>query len=292
MSEDGAAQAAPTPADSAAGVLSETQAAADQAASTPAPPVDTSGKWYSAVNESHHGYIENKGWQSMDAVLESYTNLEKMRGIPENELVRIPSTPESDGWAEVYNRLGRPESADQYNIEGLDDGDFGSWFKNSVHEAGLSNQQAAQLAKQYDTFATEQQNAANEKMQQESAVAMDELRNQWGRDAEANFEMAARGAKFLGLDQEKMTVLEREWGTKFLMETALNAGRKLSEGEFVTSDSITAANARPTQAEAQAKYKAMNADPEFRKRLLSDDPKVRQAAMEERSIISKLAFDG
>ena len=42
---------------------------------------------------------------------------------------------------------------------------------------------------------------------------------------------------------------------------------------------------------ARASYEALNADPDFRARIMSKDNRVRVKAIEERSNLSKMAFD-
>ena len=156
MSEGQAApvgQAAPTAPD-ASQTASEAQSAAAAiapVAETAAPSIDTSDKWYSTVNQENHGYIENKGWKGPDDMLNSYMGLEKMRGVPEDQILKIPLAEDADGMNEMYNRLGRPETADGYEL-GLEEGDYSKWYTETVHGLGLNNEQAKGLQSGYVAF--------------------------------------------------------------------------------------------------------------------------------------------
>ena len=85
--------------DTAAPVVTETPAA-------PAAPAD----WTAGLPEEMKGYVQNKGFKDPSAVVESYRNFEKLMGVPQDRMIKLPEKAEDKAaWDSIYNRLGRPE---------------------------------------------------------------------------------------------------------------------------------------------------------------------------------------
>lgn len=106
---------------------------------------------------------------------------------PEPFLAALPEEGDADGWAQVYAKLGRPESADGYELS-VPEGDDGEFLKTTsqwMHKAGLNKQQAQALATEWNSFQAqfaEQQQAAVQK-QLESDIAA--VKQEWGADFDA-----------------------------------------------------------------------------------------------------------
>lgn len=84
-------------------------------------------------------------FNTLGDLAKSYKNASSMIGADKSQLVKIPK----DGdMSEVYNMLGRPESADKYQVEALNDEKFLSFvdkekidqFSAIAHEKGVSNE--------------------------------------------------------------------------------------------------------------------------------------------------------
>jgi hypothetical protein len=280
-----AAPIAPEGAQSAAAVVAPV-------VETVAPPIDTSDKWYSSVAEESHGYIENKGWNGPEDMLKSYMGLEKMRGVPEDQLIKMPAAEDAEGMSELFNRLGRPETADGYEL-GLEEGDYSNWYRDTVHGLGLNNEQAKGLQTAHDAFMETQKTGSEEQFLLKAGEEMKSLRNEWGAAYDNKLQQVKAGADKLGWDQAQVELLERSHGTKFMMETMARIGESIGEADFQGGGSTNqpAANGMMTREAAKARYTEMRSDESFQKRLYSDDKKISNAAVEERSRISRMAFD-
>jgi len=295
------AAAAPAPAAEPAAPASAAAAAAAAAPAAPgegapaAPSVDVSDKWYSGVDEKHHGLIENRHWENMDSVLDSYDSLYKLRGVSEDQLMKMPAPEDVEGMGEIYNRLGRPETAEGYTFEKTDDWtpEYTEWFGKTMHEMGLNDKQASLLQQRHTEFEA----AALEKMEADISVTqvneMTVIKQEWGSAYDEKMAAVGSGAAKLGWTQEQIKLLERVVGTNKMMNTMAMIGESIGEASFPGGDSssIPARSEGLTREAADSKYKEMLADPEFRKRLTSSDDRVRKQAMAERSKISKLAYD-
>jgi hypothetical protein len=115
---------------------------------------------------------------SVEAMAKSYINAQKMVGA---DKVAVPGSWATDeDWAGVYNKLGRPEKPDGYELGDTASGDFADWFKGAAHTTGLSNRQAAQLAAAYEEFSGQTSALSDEQMEARRAEVETELRQELG----------------------------------------------------------------------------------------------------------------
>lgn len=264
---------APAPADNAAG---QQPAQADQ-------------PWYSTIqDESLRGFAELKGWKDPGAAIDSYRSLEKLRGVPENELMRLPKEGDDDAWSQVYSRLGRPETPDAYELP-VPDGDDGAFSKAAadwMHKAGLNKSQAQQLAQFNNEYMAEQVKAYNDQVAAQQDRELSELKSEWGMAFDQNTEVARRAAQQFGIDEESMTRLEDALGTKGMMQFLHNIGSKVGEHPFKGGGEDGSFKLSP--AAAQERIKQLQGDADFRDRYFKGDVK----AKEEMERLHKFAFPG
>lgn len=248
------------------------------------------GKFYDGVSDEHKGFFENKNYENLDAMAKSYKSLEAMRGVPENELLRIPKPEDTEGLGKMYDRLGRPESGADYKFDGLEVGSDADWFRESAHKAGMSDSQVTQVFKDFSEAISAMEASADEKFVQESQLAMNELKTEWGAAYEANAELATNAAKTFGVSQEELSGLEKALGTKGLMNFMHRIGKGTSEGSLVDAKTnpVDGSSVMTPQAAKDASAALMK-DPQFKERYFSKDPEIRKAAMRERHVLNQLA---
>lgn len=181
----------------------------------------------------------------------SYSEMEKYQGGS----VRLPgenATPEQ--WAEFYNKVGRPEAADKYDIKFPDgttvNDDLLSSFRGTAHQLGLSQRQAAGLAEWFagQSGGLAESNAAAAKADQ--AKWESELKQEWGYTYDRNVNLAGRGfaAAVEGNPEHPLAKLMDSTGLgnhptmiRFFHDLAL----KLGEDKFVDADQ------RPSETDVQ-----------------------------------------
>lgn len=239
----------------------------DNAPVTPA----ADAPWYASIqDESIRGYAEVKGWKDPAAAIDSYRNLEKLRGVPENELARIPKEGDADAWNQFYSKLGRPESPDGYQLatpEG-DDGAFAKAAAAWMHEAGLSPAQAKLLNEKNNEYLAGQVKAYNDQIAAQQDLEMSELKTEWGAAFDQNTEIARRGAKQFGVTEEQMEQLESAMGTKAMLQFFNNIGSKLGEHK---AEGMGGGDAsfKLSPAAAQERIRMLGQDPEWSKKYLA-----------------------
>ena len=128
--------------------MSEEQVAEVAQAETPSEGED----WRSMISEDLRGDASLQHIGSIDAMAKSYINAQKMVGA---DKIAIPGNWGTDeDWGLVYNKLGRPDTPEAYELELSEDASgFDDWYRQTAHKIGLNNRQAAALAAEYEEFA-------------------------------------------------------------------------------------------------------------------------------------------
>jgi hypothetical protein len=239
--------------------------------------------------------VKAKGWKGPADALLSYQNLEKVFGADKagRTILAPKSDDDADGWNAIYNRLGRPESPDKYELpvpEG-DDGSFAQSVAPVLHELGLTTKQAKGLAEWWNKASTSRIEAADEAFSKQSEAEYAALKGEWGAAAAQNEELAKRAvlkfSKEAGIDEATFDAMERAIGTAKVMKLFHSIGSSFAEGSFVSSD--TPAAGAMTPAQAKNKIAGMFADQEFMGRYMNNDQRVRQGAIEEMMRLQRMA---
>lgn len=204
------------------------------AAGAGTPPGQQPASWDAALDEDTRAYVQNKGWKDPTEVLSSYRNLEKFVGGSKN-VVELPGEDADEQTLNnFFNRLGRPESPDQYGFkppEGADP-DLMNWFQQTAHQAGLNKQQASKL---FDAW-NEMSGARIEQMQsqarEQSERAINDLKREWGSAYDAQIDAGKRAVAALGYDEARLNKLEDSMGTAEMLKLFATIGSKMGEDSF------------------------------------------------------------
>jgi len=239
--------------------------------------------------------VKAKGWKGPADALLSYQNLEKVFGADKagRTILAPKSDDDAEGWTAVYNRLGRPESPDKYELpvpEG-DDGSFAQAAAPVLHELGLTAKQAKGLAEWWNEASSKRIEMEQESFSSRSEAEYKELQREWGAAAAQNEELAKRAvlkfSKEAGIDESTFDAMERAMGTSKLMKLFHAIGSQFAEADFVASDTPSGSAMTPQQA--KNKIAGMFADQEFMSRYLNTDERVRQGAIEEMMRLNRMA---
>lgn len=219
--------------------------AASPPESTPPPssggePPASSEHWTTAIEaEDVRGWLQTKGYESLEAASRAHWQLEKLRGVPEDRLLTIPKDDaDPEIWNKVWNRLGRPENADGYNLpvpEG-DDGEFSKAASAWFHEAGLSKDQAQSLAAKWNEHQTQIIADHEAATAEADKKAMTDLRREWGNAFDQNTAIVDRAARTFGMAEEQLLGLKAAMGATGAMQFLYNVGSRLGEDVFTTGE--------------------------------------------------------
>lgn len=200
---------------------------------TETPETSTESPWTAGLPEDARGYVEMKGWADPASVVESYKNLEHLQRVPRDRLLELPEDlADGEAMGAVFSRLGRPEKAEEYQIESLEvEGETNILpaFKEAAHGAGLSQAQAERLAGWYNELYEQAQTQKNEQAEQRATVEMTALKRDWGPEYDANVMAGKRAVQWLGLEGDDLEKLEEALGPRKLLEMTTRIGRGLGE---------------------------------------------------------------
>ncbi len=243
-----------------------------------------SGNWFDGFeNADLKGYVETKGFKSGEALAESYQNLEKLRGVPADQLVQFPADPsDREAMLPVYAKMGMPESADQYtNVlgDGFDDNVFQS-VAAQAHALGLGDGQFQGLQQ----IMAEQSQMLTEAQETATAEAFDN----WKSGNEQGFQNAAKLMADVGMDEAGLEGLLS--GDKAAMYDFLaKVGARSGEPNVITGDTPQGEGFGMSPASARQKINELMADSNFMEQYTSANSKVRAPAIERMTKLQEAA---
>ena len=167
-------------------------------ATAPTAPAEQSSSWKDSISEEFRKDPSIEKFTEIDALAKSYINATRMIGQDKIVIPTKNSTQET--WDEAYEKLGRPESPDKYNLKvesdvvNMEENAIKSFAEQS-HKLGLNNKQAEGIL---DFYKNNMEGSAQQaKIDTETAQAQSEqeLRSEWGRDFDAKVQQAGAIAK-------------------------------------------------------------------------------------------------
>ena len=145
------------------------------------PLVDPGPEWMGGLSEELQTNNGLTKFKDVDGLAKSYLELEKSNsskfGVPEKD--------DSEGWDKLYGKLGRPEKAEDYSLEGIENEELAGVeenkatidrFKEIGHQYGLNNRQVSGIINDVLGMTAEQAKASSEA----NAQNIQELREAFG----------------------------------------------------------------------------------------------------------------
>lgn len=188
------------------------------------------GNWRDSLSEDLRNNDSLSKFTDINALAKSYVNAESMIG---KDKIVLP-TNESE-WSEAYNKLGRPETAEGYDVSLPEntpiDENFFSGFKQAAHDAGLNQAQLQKLTEWYTGEtgkAIQDQQLSQENAYNDSVAA---LKHTWGEKFDQNLNLANRVLDQFGSDE--LSALLDQTGldnNPVMTEFLFNVSKLSSEG--------------------------------------------------------------
>lgn len=230
-------------------------------------------EWIKGISKPElKGLAESRKWESPEMLLESFHNLEKLRGIPADKILAVPDTTDEAALGIVYNRLGRPDKPELYGLpKDAEGADTNKWMAETMHKLGLSSQQAKALFDANKARTDGLQQKATDKIKGEVANQLAALKTEWGAAYEANEQLAASTLARFGLDGKAVAPLKDAIGGANIMKFLVAVGKGMGEGAFIEGGGVRNPNAPMTPAEAKLTIKDRMKDKGFTDRLVSKD---------------------
>lgn len=222
--------------------------------------------WYSKAADDVRGYVEMKGWKDPFEVVTGYKNLEKLVGLPADQILRMPKADDAEGVMKVFDKLGRPAKADDYGLkapEGVSENfvkNASAWF----HEIGLTKNQASKLVEKLGADVAQTRQAAAEAEALQVKEGAEKINKEWGAALEKNKAIVDGVAREFGMSAEQVLGLRKALGVDGAMNFLYSIGKKLGEDTFVAQNGGPKGFGQAmTPGEAKARIESLRSDPEF-----------------------------
>jgi hypothetical protein len=258
----------------------------------------TATPWHTGIEADTIGWWQNKGYDVADPkalagkITEQYRALEKFHGAPADRLVRLPERPDDEaGWKAVWQRLGAPKEAKEYDFAGVKftdgtelEASFTDTMRATFAKAHVPKETATEVTKAVVKYL---ESADTEEAAVRAAALATEkatLTKNWGNKFEFNKLTAMQGAQRLGVTEEEVGKLESVVGYSKVMEMFRRIGAATSEDTFVEGRGGPSNNVATVEG-AKAKLAELMDDQDWGKRLLKNDT----AAVREFENLTRLA---
>ena len=169
----------------------------------------------------------------VNALAKSYVNAQSMIGA---DKIAIPGNWASDDdWSAVYDKLGRPETSDLYelNNDGLPEGqeadqELMNWYRDTVHSVGLTPNQAQKFLTEYNTMLGTRLDGSDVDIEARNQETTKELQAEYGKALPSRIEAA--------------NAMRDKFGAKGITELRLEDGTVLGDHPAAVKAFIEVAN--------------------------------------------------
>jgi len=213
--------------------------------------------WKAELPDDLREHPSIAGMQDVASLAKSMVHAQSMVGA---DKIAVPGKwADDEDWDQVYNKLGRPDTAAEYNLnwqveDGEADPALTEWFANAAHKVGLNVKQAQALADSYTELVGKDATGQID-LEAAKAESTAELQKEYGN---AFDDRLNKGDNFIGeFGAEGLQDLRLEDGTPLLnnpafVKTIVNAAQFIHES--VSEDAMVGDrdSVAITPAEAQA----------------------------------------
>jgi len=218
------------------------------------------------IPEELRGHPSISPIKDVENLARSYVNAQRLIGA---DKIPLPANPTEEDLDRVYSRLGRPESADNYEI--AVDGnvvteEVANNYKDVAHKLRLTPEQASGVMEYYKSVVENTGAVTMQQLEQQRAASETALRQEWGSNYDGIVEKAAATAQEFG--NPEMFDIDLADGTKLGNNPDfIKAFAKIAEfRQSVTSeDTVSEASQTSfmTREKAQAEVSAIMASPAY-----------------------------
>lgn len=231
--------------------------------------------WTTGFDDETKGYIQNKGFKSPQDLLGSYRNFEKLQGVPQDRILKLPENFDSPEGRAILERLGTPKEAKDYGVAiPPENGDpnLAEFMSKTFLEAGVTKSMASKIVEKWNEYQGGNRAAQAETMKAKFAEADKALRTEWGAAFDQNKNVVDSAARTLGMSKEELGSLGMALGPDKAMKLLHKLGTSLGEHTFVAGKA--AANTILDPNQAKSKIDELRSNSDFVQRLASGDKKA------------------
>lgn len=217
---------------------------------------ETTTDWRGLLSDDIKSNKALDSFKDINSLAKSYLHGQSLIGKRIAEL-----SPEELG--QVYSKLGRPETAEGYELPAPEGDPIVTSYRQIAHDLGLSKQTAETLYRRYADTIVEQQKVAQEAFEKQAETHREALKQEWGSAYKERLEYARRGALSLGGEELLKEVMNSPTlgNNPMVIKALANAGMKLRESAGFGSSDSAAFTMTPEMANRE--LASLKADPVF-----------------------------
>jgi len=249
--------------------------------------------WRDGISEEIASHTSLSDINSIEDLAKATIHAQQMVGA---EKIAIPNRESEPAvWDEVYNKLGRPEKAEQYELPeelgGTDtqfeEASFDA-LKSEAHRLGLNKQQFAGLSRYLANQATSYKENRAENTQQAMQESVKHLQQEFGQAYQQNITHAQEAVKRFGGESLIRALDETGLGNNpELVKTFAKIGRMIAEDEVLGGGGAQVFEKTPS--EARAEIQQLQADPDFMRSYMQGHDPGHKMALEKMQKLYELA---
>ena len=226
-----------------------------------------------------------KTFDSVDKLAKSYVNAVKMIGGNPDNMVAIPD--EGEKWDDFYNKIGRPEKANDYQF-GDENGELDG-FREFAHDTGLTQAQASNILKLYGDIQEEQEEAHQNGLEELRTNTTMELQKEWGKNFDGKMDYAKRAfAQFASPELSQLMDESGMGNHPEMLRVFAKVGELMGEDSLVVGTGLGSSQLSPEQA--QQEIQALYSDKEFSKSYRDNKDPAHKTAMSKMERLFKQAY--
>ena len=226
-----------------------------------------------------------KTFDSVDKLAKSYVNAVKMIGGNPDNMVAIPD--EGEKWDDFYNKIGRPEKANDYQF-GDENGELDG-FREFAHDTGLTQDQANNILKLYGDIQEEQEESQQNGLEELRTNTTMELQKEWGKNFDGKMDYAKRAfAQFASPELSQLMDESGMGNHPEMLRVFAKVGELMGEDSLVVGTGLGSSQLSPEQA--QQEIQALYSDKEFSKSYRDNKDPAHKTAMSKMERLFKQAY--
>ena len=232
--------------------------------------------WRAGLSEDLRGNASLGSINSIEDLAKSYISGQQLIGKKIEDM-----TPEQIEQFQAQKNI--PAEASQYQLgtmpEGADQG-LVDWFKSTSKEAGLTEEQASTIFNKYNEMGLEGQKMSESQSVLKAESQLKELKTEFGPAFDERVALAQKAVHEFGGEGLREALNESGLGNHpELVKAFAKAGMLISEGNLQAAEQ--SGNFGMTSGEIDNKIASLRNDPNFDKRLRSNEPAIRNVATKE-----------
>lgn len=248
-------------------------------------------------DENLRAWVENKGFKNVEAVARSALHAEKMVNVPAEQLVRLPQLGDEEGFNALWEKLGRPQEASQYEFvrpEGVEPNEqFEGSMKELFHKAGVTAEQAKVLSGGYNDLLASDDTQASDDYHTSVDTQVEELKSDWGNGYDRTMAAAKGVVAELEVPGEVVDGIEAAVGYAETMRFFAGLAERFGEDKFVSGEGVVRedfTNATPQQAKVA--WEQFQADPGNQAALMDREHPGHALAMQRKRQFFQAMYPG